>query len=87
MPKIKTTPVRTCDFILASDLVPKAWSSWFWAVISDSAPFSWGDNNRTLVTASRFAEHCRNRLDDHPRYRPFLQRLDEHGETYIDLEN
>lgn len=59
----------------------------FWCLISDNAPFSWGDNNRTLVTASSLANHCQDRLDDRPSYLNLLQSLRELGETYVDLES
>lgn len=78
-----------------TSLVPDSWRDWFWVLISDNAPFSWGDNNRTLVTASDFARHCEDRLldaeDDHEvpqaRIDEFLKSLWALGEAYIDLEN
>lgn len=78
-----------------TSLVPDSWRDWFWALISDNAPFSWGDNDRTLVTASDFARHCEDRLldaaDDHEvpqaRIDAFLESLRSLGEIYIDLEN
>jgi hypothetical protein len=84
-----------CAFVLASDLVPVGWTSWFWACVSDGAPFDWGNNNRSLVTASRFEEHCDACLimatEDHgvPQedIDAFLRLLDSLGETYVDLEN
>ena len=83
---------HTCEFVLASQLIPArvdnfGWREEFWCAISDNAPFSWGDNDRTMVTASRVADHCQNRLDDSPRAKRLLKKLWDLGETYIDLEN
>lgn len=85
--------VQSCGFVESSSLVPQSWASWFWGLISDSAPFSWGENNRSLVCACDFARHCRDRLLDAPdgveqsEIDAFLASLDSLGSTYIDLEN
>ena len=79
--------VQTCEFVSATDLVPRRWNNWFWAQISDNAPFSWGDNNRSMVTASDFARHCEERLDDSVKVKRWLKKVRALGETYIDLEN
>lgn len=81
------TYVQTCEFISASDLVPRSWDCWFWGLISEDAPFSWGDNNRSMVTASDFADHCEERLDDSPKVKRFLKKVRSLGEMYIDLES
>ena len=47
----KHIPVRVTEFIEATDLVPKGWAPWFWIVVSENAPFSWGDNNFVLFMA------------------------------------
>lgn len=86
--------VETCRFIPVSSVVPAAWRSWFWQLVSEDAPFSWGANNRTLVTASAFFDHCSARLDDagesQKRQREitkWLEFVSSLGETYIDLES
>jgi len=87
---------ESCEFIPLSKALPSTPTVEFWSAISDNAPFSWGDNNRTLVTAARLLEHCRDRLeDDEPvQLTPFVVRAKEWmkdlqmlGDTYIDLEN
>jgi hypothetical protein len=85
--KTDAVPKHTCTYVRVSDLAPKAWRGWFWEQISDNAPFSWGDNDRTLVTASRFAAHCEQRLLYSMGVRRFMKRLHALGETYIDLES
>ncbi len=87
---------HTVEFYSATDLVPPHWTGWFWGDISEGAPFSWGDNNRTLVTAKRFHDHCKETFDEqtceavgipYAELEAFLAKLADMGETYIDLEN
>ena len=47
---------HTARYVNVSDLVPKNWNSWFWASISDNAPFTWGSNNHSLVDVESFIE-------------------------------
>lgn len=78
--------IQTCKFIPATDIVPRHWDKWFWEAISNNAPFSWGDNNHSLVTANDFANHCQEHLDDSPKVQRFLKKLRKLGEMYVDLE-
>ena len=85
--------VETCEFIPATLLVPRTWDAWFWERISEKAPFSWGDNNRSLVDMGDFLRHCEERLDDSPKVQAWLKKmrsaLNEFGKDgmYVDLEN
>lgn len=83
----KSVKTQACFFVSATALVPRGWEKWFWELISDNAPFSWGDNNRSMVTASDFANHCEERLDDSPKCKRFIAKLRKLGELYIDLES
>ena len=56
--------IQTCQFIPVSSLVPNHWGEWFYAAISDQAPFSWGDNNKSLIDMERFATHCESVLEE-----------------------
>jgi len=88
-------PRITCEFVEVTSLVPKDWVEWFWWLISESAPFTWGDLNRALVTASDFSRHCEDCLLDaaddfsvpQEDIDTFLSVLENLGETYVDLEN
>ena len=93
--KVKT---ETCKFIPISKLVPKKWMGWFYDVISQNAPFTWGDNNRTLITANRLANHAKECLDndldnDHDDLTTqkeadkWVAEVRKLGATLIDLEN
>lgn len=64
-----------------------------YGMISENAPFSWGDNDRTLVTADRFQSHFSETLAyeglqeaDYKGVFDTLEQLSEH-QVYIDLEN
>jgi len=88
----KIPGLKVCAFVEVSTLVPKTWKSWFWAAISNKAPFSWGDNDRSLVGASDFANHCEESLLDcretsQSAVTRFLTKVRALGQTYIDLEN
>jgi hypothetical protein len=88
-------PVRITEFVEATSLVPESWGEWFWCTISENAPFSWGDNNRTFVTAEAFADHCENCIMElstkesttYGARREWLKKVQRLGQMYIDLEN
>jgi hypothetical protein len=82
---VKSGYEKTCSFISLTDIVPRKWlrESWFCEQISFKAP----DNNRSLITASDFATHCQQRLDDSPKVKKFLKKVRALGEMYIDLES
>lgn len=92
-----TTPKidKFCVFTEVSSLVPEEWTEWFWSCVSEDAPFSWGSNNRSMVTASDFACHCKDVLLNasadqrvpQEEIDTFLEKLRELGDSYIDLEN
>lgn len=100
--KKNTIKPQTAKFISLSDIVPKDWESWFYTAISEDAPFSWGDNNRTLVDAISFGHHAQHVLDMEESFgsntgrdsvikgrKKFFSTLNEMAEKYIyvDLEN
>ena len=91
---------ETCVFIPSTDLVPSEWAEPFWTLFSDSAPFTWGDNNRTLVTLERFVARVYDAVDEdvdipakyRPAYKEWLSLLDDMcarglAGLYIDLES
>jgi hypothetical protein len=89
-------PIKTCQFIEANELVPPEWTPWFWSAVSENAPFSWGDNNRSMITALDFAIHCEEALELHAtssskvkssEVTTFIKVLRSLGDMYIDLEN
>lgn len=88
-----TIPVHATEFVRVSDVVPKHWGKQgFWEAISESADFTWGDANRTMITAEHFADHCERFEADEVgttvgAYREWLNKIRNLGQMYIDLEN
>jgi len=88
-------PVQITEFVCITDIVPEKWRDWFFAEISTDAPFSWGDNNRTLVTIDRFADHCEECLTlmveekqlTEGAKREWLKKVRNLDTMYVDLEN
>ena len=88
-------PVLQCEFVEGTSLIPEGWDTWFWGRISEDAPFSWGDNNRSMVTACDFKRYCEERLLDaadeegipQEDIDQFLEALESLDAMYVDLEN
>lgn len=79
--------IESVYFVPATTVVPRKWDGWFWQQISDNAPFSWGDNDHTLVNVEDFARHCEERLDPEPRITRWLKKVRSiPKDVYIDLE-
>ena len=56
--------IEVCSFIPVSTIIPKEWRLWFWEAVTETTPsFSWGDCNRSMVTASEFRRHIEEALD------------------------
>ena len=93
--------IETCEFVPATSLVPRNWASWFWSAFSENAPFTWGDNNRSLVDFESFIEHAAGTFSNgedlsvqgNRAFKRWLGKMAEyrdeakHGPVYIDLEN
>ena len=88
--------IETCKFVAVSGLIPETWKDWFFPNISDSAPFSWGDNNRTMITKDRFLDHIEPILIDvevegdveEEEREAFVRSIELiPPDVYIDMEN
>ena len=93
--------IETCEFVPATSLVPRSWGPWFWSQFSENAPFTWGDNNRSLVGFESFIEHAAETfsngenlsITNNHTFQRWLKKMAEyrdeakHGPVYIDLEN
>jgi len=79
---------KTCEFVLASVVfegLPEAWSA---LASRDNLPFSWGDNNRSLVDAETIADELQQvENSEGGQLKKALARLRKLGQTYVDLEN
>ena len=86
--KIESLPIQTIKCIPVSYLIPVSMLALeVWEKISNDAPFSWGDNNHSLVSPIDFAVHCGNKLDD-IKYKKLLKKIRSiPHDVYIDMEN
>lgn len=81
--------IYSCDFVVASELFYGLNALWE-AFAASNPPFSWGDNNRTLVVAVDIYDHLEpmdvlgEQLD---MLKKRIDHLPEQGQTYVDLEN
>lgn len=79
--------IHTAEFVLITDLVPLEWRPWFFEKLSEAGGVTWGDMNRSLVTAEHLADTCEFFLGHKLSHKKFLKRLRELGEMLVDLEN
>ena len=89
--------VYTAAYVHISDIVPSSWEGWFYTLVSETAPFTWGDNDVSLITADSFRNYCEKILvsfedDEQDGNAPqqeindFLTRLRGLGNIYVDME-
>jgi hypothetical protein len=85
---MKDIVIESAKFVEVSTIVPDDWKDWFFANLSDNAPFSWGDNNRTLVSAERFKDQALDVLDmmddDEDESNYIVQDIKEYKQSFLD---
>ena len=54
---MKDLQIDTLKSVGVTQIIPEDWGHWIWTDLSDGAPFSWGDNNHSLVDAMSFKDH------------------------------
>ena len=83
-------PVFATEFIRLSDIVPEQWGDWFYEMLSETNKFTWGDNNRSMVTARDVADVADELFDSevpHYAFREWLKKVNKLDQMYVDLEN
>ena len=83
--------VYNCQYVKSSDVfkgLPLVWDA---LASRDNLPFSWGDNNHSLVDAETVAREldeidCDSAAMTRQRNKA-IRILDNLGQTYIDFEN
>lgn len=82
--------VQTCRFVTASDVFKGLGLLWTTLVESDP-PFSWGSNNRSLVSSVDLTMYLDGQGLDDPagaQLTTLIERLDAlPSDIYVDLEN
>jgi len=83
-----------CRFVPLSLLIEEELSEWFYSAISESAPFSWGDNDRTLIRPKRLKSHLERTSEWQTRKyakqkKTLMAKLDflDKRDTFLDLES
>lgn len=85
MKKLLKVRVHCCEFVFASDLFKNHKTLWR-EFCESSPPFSWGDNNRSLVTIDSILNHLAYVGIAHSDR--FINRCNQIGlQMYVDLEN
>lgn len=87
--------IDTIRAVPASTIIPSEWKGWIWGSLSEDAPFSWGDNNHTLVDPFDFGDHLQRVLDiegdefansEEAKYVHQILKYMEENNLYVDLE-
>lgn len=88
--------VQSIPFVQAVDVVPKQWHDWFWNVIADGAPFTWGDNDYSIISMSSFINWCERCIEPYEidenspvsteDLNAFYTRLRSLGNLWLDME-
>lgn len=96
---LSSMPIATCRYVCVTDLVPAHWNEWFQTRLSECSEFTYGDNNRTLISVGRFEMavdgFLEDILEDVPGVTKYevgvflveLEALHKLRDVYIDLEN
>lgn len=81
--------IQTCQFVSATDVFKGCGLAW--DVFAGGDPdCSWGDNNRTMVTPDviiRVLEQDEHEGSTKRQVTIALKRLEQLGQTYVDLES
>lgn len=83
--KTKDLQIDTLKSVGVTQIIPEEWGDWIWTGLSDNAPFSWGDNNHSLVDAHSFFDHLDSVLDYHED--EYGDSINEHRPAILDTIN
>lgn len=80
---------QTCEFVPSSELFAGKEGKRIWnQFVECNQDFSWGGNNRSLVTVEAILDCLDNSAIDYSNSNGFKKKCREIGmQTYIDLEN
>jgi len=79
-------PVHVCKFVNLSDLFKNLPESVYEQLAESDPDFTWGENNRSLITIERLLDHMDAAGIDYPE--EFKDMCNKLGlEMYVDLEN
>ena len=87
----KQIEIQTCQFVNCSDLFDGL-SELLDKMCETDLPFTWGDNNRSMVTASTIIRVLNDIVEDPDdvqliELKARIDLLPEKHDTYVDMEN
>jgi len=81
---MKDLLIEDVKHVAMSQIIPEDWDHWFYAALSQSSNFTWGDANFTLVHADRFMDEMEYILDGEAE---MGHNIAEHREAVVDTLN
>ena len=75
--------LKTITICPVSALFPDDWTDWIFDAISSDAPFSWGDNDHTLVDAEAFKDHLAYVFSMQDKY--LLEDINKHKDSIYNV--
>lgn len=81
----KDLQIDTLKSVGVTQIIPEQWEDFIWTGLSDDAPFSWGDNNHSLVDAFSFGEHLDSVLDYYED--DYSEQIKEYRQAVFDTIN
>ena len=86
--KVFKPKLYKCEYVKSSDVFEGLSEAFDALANRDNLPFSWGDNNHSLVDADTIAAEM-EQLDESEgeQIAKAIRRLRKLGQTYIDFEN
>ena len=87
----KKLNIQTCQFVNFSDIIPYHLMDNVSTQVSENSDFSWGSNNRSLVTAESIAREidpdAAETAKESRQLKALVTKLLKLDQLYIDLEN
>jgi hypothetical protein len=76
--------IDTLKAVGVTQIIPSDWNDWIWSELSDSATFSWGDNDHSLVDAVGFGDCLDIVLNSYQDDAELQETIKEHRSAIMD---
>lgn len=77
--------LKTITICPVSALFPDDWRDWIFDAISFDAPFSWGDNDHTLVEAEAFKDHLAHVFSTQDHIEDLTVEINKHKDSIYNI--
>jgi hypothetical protein len=81
----KELQIDTLKSVGVTQIIPEEWEDWIWTSLSEGAPFTFGDNNHSLVDAMSFKDHLKDTLSCHYDDTELQDTIVEHKQSILDI--